>query len=185
MAADPDFAELLLDSVTVQRKTAVILDGALSDSLAIIPVNTTEGLPATGTIILESEAVSYTALDAGNDTIGTAGTPATRGAGGTTAASHTDETAVEDRAGHPVEAYANNLTNQKSRKEQMSRQEAEAIFARAVVDPHLFYFPAGTDITNGDRIIHGTEYHTILRFAIADDEGAEHHREAITETDKI
>lgn len=62
----------------------------INDSVTVIPVRNAARFASSGTIIIGSEEITYTAVDltSGANTIGTAEAPATRGANGTTPASH-------------------------------------------------------------------------------------------------
>ena len=64
------------------------LNGAIDASVTTITVTSTTGFPTTGYITIELEAISYTGVT------GTQFTGCTRGADGTTAASHADATQV-------------------------------------------------------------------------------------------
>jgi len=64
------------------------LNGAINNSVTTITVDSTTGFPATGTIDIDSELITYTALT------GTTFTGCVRGANGTTAASHLDNAIV-------------------------------------------------------------------------------------------
>ena len=66
------------------------LNGAINNSVTTITVDSTTGFAATGTILIDSELITYTGLT------GTTFTGCVRGANGTTAASHTDNTIVKD-----------------------------------------------------------------------------------------
>jgi len=66
------------------------LNGALNNSATTITVDSTTGFPATGTIDIDSELITYTGLT------GTTFTGCGRGANGTTAASHLDNAIVTD-----------------------------------------------------------------------------------------
>jgi len=64
------------------------LNGALNNSTTTVTVDSTTGFPATGTIDIDSELITYTGLT------GTTFTGCVRGANGTTAASHLDNAIV-------------------------------------------------------------------------------------------
>jgi len=55
------------------------LVGVLSDSATIIPVLDASIYPTAGSAVIDIEDISWTAVDLGANTLGTAGTPATRG----------------------------------------------------------------------------------------------------------
>lgn len=64
------------------------LNGAITDVVTTIPVDDTTGFSTTGTIIIDSEEITYTGISSNSFT------GCTRGANGTTAVSHTDNTVV-------------------------------------------------------------------------------------------
>jgi len=66
------------------------LDGAINNSVTTITVDSTTGFPAAGTILIDSELITYASKS------GTQFLTCVRGASGTTAASHTDNTLVSD-----------------------------------------------------------------------------------------
>lgn len=65
------------------------LSGALNDSATTITVDSTSGFSSTGTIVIDSEQITYTGITT------TTFTGCTRGANGTSAASHLDNAVVE------------------------------------------------------------------------------------------
>jgi hypothetical protein len=68
------------------------LSAAIDASVTVIPLNSLVGFPTSGTILIGSEQITYT----GQDTDAITLTGATRGANGTTAASHADDATVFD-----------------------------------------------------------------------------------------
>jgi hypothetical protein len=68
------------------------LSSAIDASVTVIPLNSLVGFPTSGTILIGSEQITYT----GQDTDAITLTGATRGANGTTAASHADDATVFD-----------------------------------------------------------------------------------------
>lgn len=66
-----------------------LLDGAINDSVTTITVDSTEDFPSAGTMNIGSEKISYTGVTS------TTFTGCTRGASGTTAASHSDNVEVK------------------------------------------------------------------------------------------
>ena len=66
------------------------LNGAINNSVTTITVDSTTGFAATGTLLIDSELITYTGKT------GTDFTGCTRGASGTTAASHLDNATVFD-----------------------------------------------------------------------------------------
>ena len=68
------------------------LSAAINASVTVIPLNSLVGFPTSGTILIGSEQITYT----GQDTDAITLTGATRGANGTTAASHADDATVFD-----------------------------------------------------------------------------------------
>ena len=66
-----------------------LLDGAINDSVTTITVDSTEDFPSAGTINIGSEKISYTGITS------TTFTGCTRGADGTSAASHSDNAEVK------------------------------------------------------------------------------------------
>ena len=90
--------------------TNATLNGAHTATVATITVNSTTGYPSAGTLLIEGEALTYTATTA------TTFTGVTRGALGTTAASHATTTAVKTylfsgAAGTAVATLASDHTN--------------------------------------------------------------------------
>ena len=83
------FADFLRSGTYAARDTTK-LNGALDDSTTAIPVELVTGFLTTGTLLIGTEQITYTAVDATNHTFGTAGTPATRGANGSSAVAHSD-----------------------------------------------------------------------------------------------
>jgi hypothetical protein len=79
------------------RRTS--LQANINDSVGVIPVYDVTGFPASGTIIIGAEKISYTAIDSGADppTIGTAGTPASRGVNSTVAVAHNQNQLVREK----------------------------------------------------------------------------------------
>ena len=73
---------------TIPGSTSNQLNGAINNSAATITVDSTTGFPATGTISIDSELITYAGLT------GTTFTGCGRGANGTTAASHLDNAIV-------------------------------------------------------------------------------------------
>jgi hypothetical protein len=68
------------------------LSAAIDASVTVIPLNSLVGFPTSGTILIGSEQITYT----GQDTDAITLTGATRGANGTSAASHADDATVFD-----------------------------------------------------------------------------------------
>jgi hypothetical protein len=68
------------------------LSSAIDASVTTIPLNSLIGFPTSGTILIGSEQINYT----GQDTDAITLTGATRGANGTSAASHADDATVYD-----------------------------------------------------------------------------------------
>jgi len=66
------------------------LDGALTAIATTITLDSVWQFPTTGTLLIDSEQITYTGTNTANNTI----TGCTRGANSTTAATHTDNTAV-------------------------------------------------------------------------------------------
>src|SRR5690606_8208292 len=64
--------------------TLTLLDGGIKNSVTTITVDDTTGYPAAGTLLVDSEAMTYTGKT------GTTFTGITRGALGTAAAAHSD-----------------------------------------------------------------------------------------------
>lgn len=67
-----------------------LLNGAIDTAVTTIPVDSTLGFPASGTIVIDSERITYTGTTA------TTFTGCTRGTGGTSAASHSDNAVVSE-----------------------------------------------------------------------------------------
>ncbi len=65
-----------------------LLNGGINNSVTTIPVVSTADLPTSGILLVESEQIKYTGVTA------TSFTGCTRGFAGTTAVSHTDQTAI-------------------------------------------------------------------------------------------
>lgn len=180
MATDADFTNLLINTCTIQRKTRVVLSSGINASVTVLPVNATGGLDSAGTVTLDAEAVTYTALDTPNLTIGTVAAPATRGANGTTAAVHSGSASVRDQGGQAIFAWADNAANIACRLEDASRIEVEAGQDRKiVVAAYNLMLPAGTSITEDDRVVIGGKTYSVLIAKSVEDDEAEHHVEAV------
>jgi hypothetical protein len=72
--------------------TLSYLDGALTINATTITLDSVWQFPTTGTLLIDSEQITYTGTDTDSNTI----TGCTRGANSTVAATHTDNTAVYD-----------------------------------------------------------------------------------------
>ena len=70
--------------------TFSLLNGAISAAATTITLDSVYQFPTSGTLLIDSEQITYTGTDTASDTI----TGCTRGANSTTAATHTDNTAV-------------------------------------------------------------------------------------------
>ena len=70
--------------------TLSYLNGALTINATTITLDSVWQFPTTGTLLIDSEQITYTGTNTANNTI----TGCTRGANSTTAATHTDNTAV-------------------------------------------------------------------------------------------
>ena len=77
---------------TTSGALATQLNEALDDSETAIDVDSATGIVATDTILIEEELITVGTLS--SNTLGTGGGPSTRGADGTTAATHSDNTLV-------------------------------------------------------------------------------------------
>jgi hypothetical protein len=72
--------------------TFSLLNGAITAAATTITLDSVSQFPTTGTLLIDSEKITYTGTNTSNDTI----TGCTRGASSTTAATHTDNTKVFD-----------------------------------------------------------------------------------------
>ena len=72
--------------------TFSLLDGALTINATTITLDSVTQFPTSGTLLIDSEQITYTGTNTSNSTI----TGCTRGANSTIAATHTDNTAVYD-----------------------------------------------------------------------------------------
>ena len=77
---------------TTSGALATQLNEALDDSETAIDVDSATGIVATDTILIEEELITVGTLS--SNTLGTGGGPSTRGADGTTATTHSDNTLV-------------------------------------------------------------------------------------------
>ena len=77
---------------TTSGALATQLNEALDDSETAIDVDSSTGIVATDTILIEEELITVGTLS--SNTLGTGGGPSTRGADGTTATTHSDNTLV-------------------------------------------------------------------------------------------
>jgi len=77
---------------TVAGEITATIDGALTSSSTSIVLSDSGGMPATGTVLIDSERIAYTSNTTGTDTL----SGLTRGSDNTTAASHSDEATVYD-----------------------------------------------------------------------------------------
>ncbi len=66
-----------------------LLNGAIDNSVTTVPVDSTQGYPASGEIIIDTERITYTGKTS------TTFTGCTRGANGSSAASHSDNANVD------------------------------------------------------------------------------------------
>ena len=78
---------------TTSGALATQLNEALDDSETAIDVDSSTGIVATDTILIEEELITVGTLS--SNTLGTGGGPSTRGADGTTATTHSDNTLVK------------------------------------------------------------------------------------------
>ena len=85
-------------SGTTSGALATQLNEALDDSETAIDVDSSTGIVATDTILIEEELITVGTLS--SNTLGTGGGPSTRGASGTTAATHADNTLVRLAVGN-------------------------------------------------------------------------------------
>ena len=83
---------------TTSGALATQLNEALDDSETAIDVDSSTGIVATDTILIEEELITVGTLS--SNTLGTGGGPSTRGASGTTAATHADNTLVRLAVGN-------------------------------------------------------------------------------------
>tara|TARA_R110000772_G_scaffold31650_1_gene77889 strand:+ start:23 stop:976 length:954 start_codon:yes stop_codon:yes gene_type:complete len=72
--------------------TFSLLNGAISAAATTITLDSVYQFPTSGTLLIDSEQITYTGTDTASDTI----TGCTRGANSTVAATHTDNTSVYD-----------------------------------------------------------------------------------------
>ena len=77
---------------TVAGEITATLDGALTSGSTSIVLSDSGSMPATGTVLINSERISYTSNTVGTDTL----SGLTRGADNTTAASHSDGATVSN-----------------------------------------------------------------------------------------
>ena len=77
---------------TVAGEITATLDGALTSGSTSIVLSDSGGMPATGTVLIDSERIAYTSNTTGTDTL----SGLTRGSDNTTAASHSDGATVYD-----------------------------------------------------------------------------------------
>ena len=77
---------------TVAGEITDTLDGALTDSSTSIVLDNSASMPASGTVLIDSERIAYTANATGTGTL----SGLTRGSDNTTAASHSDGATVYD-----------------------------------------------------------------------------------------
>jgi len=77
---------------TVAGEITATLDGALTSGSSSIALSDSGGLPATGSILVDSERIAYTTNTTGTDTL----SGLTRGSDNTTAASHSDGATIYD-----------------------------------------------------------------------------------------
>ena len=77
---------------TVAGEITSTLNGALTASSTSIVLADSGGMPASGTILVDSERIAYTTNTTGTDTL----SGLTRGSDNTTAASHSDGATVYD-----------------------------------------------------------------------------------------
>lgn len=75
-------------SFSVTESASTTLDGGINNSVTSIDLTSASNFPTSGTIVIESEQVTYTGKST-NELTG-----CTRGANSTTAASHSDDVAV-------------------------------------------------------------------------------------------
>jgi hypothetical protein len=87
---------------TTSGALATQLNEALDDSETAIDVDSSTGIVATDTILIEDELITVGTLS--SNTLGTGGGPSTRGADGTTAATHSDNTLVRLAKGNASSA---------------------------------------------------------------------------------
>jgi hypothetical protein len=116
------------------------LNGSINNSVTTITVDSTTGFAATGTIQIDSELITYTGVTS------TTFTGCTRGAGGSTAASHTDNTLVIDASNYGSWGNSSSTTAASS-----MRLWSETNYGQdLIINPRglgLYYWSNGTGTT--------------------------------------
>ena len=110
------FGEVLnATGILTESGQRTALQIGIDDSETVIPVYSVTGFPTSGTIVIEDEEITYTAVDssASPPTIGTAGVPAVRGANGSFAILHNKNGLVREYLSRYryIVSYHDNVSN--------------------------------------------------------------------------
>ena len=142
------------------------LNGAISNSATTIVVDSTTGFGATGTIAIDSELITYTSKT------GTQFAGCTRGALGTTAASHLDNTLTYDASGyHGWGQSVSQTSNNQLRLWSQSNFGQDLLFSPR--QGALYYWSPGTTsnpaITTRATLVSGTDVPSIMNDMLVSD----------------
>jgi hypothetical protein len=142
------------------------LDGAINNSVTTVVVDSTTGFPAAGTIIIDSELITYTSKT-GTDFVG-----CTRGALGTTAVSHLDNAIVTDASNFSAWGESiSTTTNNSLRTWSQSNFGEDLLF-----NPRggaLYYWAPGMgsspDVDTRATIVSGTDVPSVINEVLVAD----------------
>jgi len=134
------------------------LNGAINNSVTTVTVDSTTGFPATGTINIDSELITYTGKT------GTDFTGCVRGANGSTAASHLDNAIVTDASSWVGWGLESNTTTTTLAAASWSLDNFGEILIATIKNGSTFEWDpnAGTGVATRATIIAGNPTATVL-----------------------
>jgi hypothetical protein len=142
------------------------LNGAINNSVTTVIVDSTTGFPASGTIAIDSELITYTSKT------GTQFNGCVRGALGTTAASHLDNTLTYNASGY--NGWGQSISQTSSNQLRLWSQSnfgQDLLFAP--MQGALYYWSPGTgttpDITTRAVLVSGTDVPSIMNEVLVSD----------------
>ena len=142
------------------------LNGAISNSATTVVVDSTSGFPATGTIVIDDELITYSGKT------GTDFTGCVRGASGTTAATHADNALTYDASDYSGWGQSISQTsNNQLRLWSQSNFGQDLLFAP--MQGALYYWSPGSgttpDITTRATLVSGTDVPSIMNEILVSD----------------
>ena len=138
---------------TLATTTPTTITENIDESVTTIKVVTTKNFPATGTLIIEDEQITYT----GKSTSPMEFTGCTRGANSTTAVKHDDGEKVFNLAIEATNDFAlGAFSDTTGYPSCVSFYEQRLVFAGTTEQPQTLYFSKSGDYENMDDNYHGT-----------------------------